>query len=212
MLDVLNQIAYDVVVLGGRLARGAALPKEKDPIYCTDIAALFERVAADGTKSYLTFHYTQDLKTLDPNAQVHLSQFFGRIVAVNGLLAQHTLGQAPTKRPIIAAMLDQILLEALFFTGFFYAYALSRDLLLNRIPAGVGGEQFATLIAQSRADFIAATPYLHDANTALAALTMTTQQLIVEQAKPYEAGQRQINNVYFDAGMAAQTLAVGANS
>jgi hypothetical protein len=220
ILDVLNKIARDVVVAGERLIRGAPIPAGKDAIYCTDIARLFERHAADGSTKYLTFHYTQDLKTLDPNAQVHLSQFFGRIVAVNGLLAGHNSGQNPdqnpgqnlgqlsTKRSVITAMLDQILLESLFFTGFFNAYSLSADLLAGRISAAPAGVQFAAMIEQSRGDFVDATPYLHDAAHAFTSMSMTTQQLIVMVEKPYEDGQRHINDVYFDKSMAAQMQAV----
>ena len=202
-LAVVNRIARDVLVGRDSLQRGTALAAM--PIYCDSIARLFQRAAGAGAMSYLSYCYSPDLQSMDPNAQLHLSQFYGRIAALNTALTS-----ASPDMEEVAVMLDKTLLDALFFTGFFSSYALSTDLLTRQITAEAAGAQFQALIDRSKADFAGASAYLYNPERAFGSLPMTTQPLLIEAAKPFEAGQTTRNGVYFDTEMAAQLQAHAA--
>jgi len=211
ILTVLARIARDTLLVGDILRRGEDLPQMKGevgthPIYCRDIEALFERTEPDGTKAYLSYAYTTDLKTMDTRTQVHLSQFFGRIMALNTLLSSANPKLRDARVGAVPAMLDRILLEALCFKGFFSSFAISRALLTCQNPDRGMLAQFEALVARTKADLADACPHLHDAGTAFQALPIVNQSLMVELGKRYEAGQILINGVYFDAKMGAHVL------
>jgi hypothetical protein len=216
-LAVLHRIAGDVRLVSEILQSGASLPKLEGPvgsvpIYCKDIEALFERIGPDGRKTYVTYSYTQDLKSMDPNAQVHLSNFFGRIVALNTMLTSRDPALTPAKAASMQAMLDRIYLEALFFKSFFSAYDLSQRLLINKVHPQEAQRALEALINRTKADYAEANDYLIDCDQAFARLPMTSQPLIVEVAKPHEAGQVVVNGVYFDCAMGKKMIAHAARS
>lgn len=211
-LIVLHRIVRDALLVGDILRRTGKLPQIAGPagtvpIYCRDIETLFEIAYSDGTKGYRTYHYTHDLNTMDPRAQLHLSQFFGRVMALNMLLS----APEPTMRagpgPAVRAMLDRILLEALCFKGFFSGFAITRTLLTTQNPDRDMLAAFEGLVARTKADLAAASPYLDDADTAFQALPLVNQSLIVELTKCYEVGQIVVNGVYFDAKTGAHVVA-----
>lgn len=211
MLTVLHRIARDAVLVGDILRRGAPLPVLAGevgavPIYCRDIAGLFEKTEPDGSKRYQAYYYTNDLKTMDPRAQLHLSQFFGRVMALNTLLMSTDPHSMTTRAKAVPKMLDRILLEAMCFKGFFSGFAVTRALLTAATPDQHMVAQLQALVTRTKADLSAAEPYLHDAKTAFETLPMVSQSLIVEVSKPYEDGQVGINGVYFDAATGAQLV------
>lgn len=216
-LAVFHRIARDVRVVSEILRRGAPLPKLDGaigsvPIYCKDIEALFERAGPDGRKTYLTYSYTQDMKSMDPNAQVHLSNFFGRIVALNTFMTSSDPALTPVKAVSMQATLDRIFLEALFFKSFFSAYDLSQRLLTGKIQALEARRDLQALVDQTKADYTKASGYLTDCDQAFARLPMTSQPLLVEVAKPYEVGQLGVNGVYFDCEMGKKMIAHAGRS
>lgn len=210
-LAVLHRIARDIRLVSDILQQGASLPKLDGasgtvPIYCKDIETLFQRIGADGRKTYLTYAYTQDLKTMDPNAQVHLSNYFGRIVALNQILTSSDPGLTPAKAASMQEMLDRVYLETLFFKGFFSAFDLSQRLLTGNIHPQEAQRDLQALIDQTKADYAKASNYLTDCDRAFARLPMTSQPLLTEIAKPYEPGQLAVNGVYFDCAMGKKMM------
>ncbi len=206
VLTVLQRIARDTVLVGDILRLGLDLPLidgpvGAHPIYCRDIEALFQTVADDGGKAYLSFAYSADLTAMDPRAQAHLSRFFGQIIACNTLLNKRD----PKLAKQIGAMLDQILLEALWFKGFFSGFAVSRALLTSPAPDRRMVKQLETLVARTKADLAGAVGVLHDAGAAFSILPRVTLSLIVELVKPYDTEQSVLNGVCLDT-KAAQIL------
>lgn len=203
VLTVLHRIARDTVLVGDILRLGLDVPPQNGsqdgpvgayPIYCRDIEALFQTVAEDGGKAYLSFAYSTDLTAMDPRAQAHLSRFFGRIIACNTLLAKRD----PKLVTQIGAMLDQILLETLWFKGFFSGFAVSHALLTSDRPDRRMVVQLEALVARTKADLAAAVGVLHDAGAAFANLPRVTLSLIVELVKPYDTAQSVLNGVCLD--------------
>lgn len=203
VLTVLHRIARDAVLVGDILRLGldvppldgpVAAPVGAYPIYCRDIEALFQTVAEDGGKAYLSFAYSKDLTAMDPRAQAHLSRFFGSIIACNTLLNKRD----PKLGKKIGTMLDQILLEALWFKGFFSGFALSHALMNSPTPARGMVVQLEALVARTKADLAGAVGVLHDAGAAFASLPRVTLSLIVELVKPYDIEQSVLNGVCLD--------------
>lgn len=211
ILTVLHRITRDAVLVGDILRRGAPVPQIAGevgtvPIYCRDIEGLFEETKTDGTKAYRSYHYSNDLKTMDPNAQLHLSQFFGRVMALNTLLTTTDPKLHAARAKAVPKMLDRILLEALCFKGFFSGFTVTRALLTAANPDRAMVAQFEALVERTKADLGAAGAFLHDATAAFQALPIVNQSLIVELTKCYEEGQVAINGVYFDAKTGATLL------
>jgi|GEM_PF-2326327 len=199
VLTVLHRISRDTVLVGDILRLGYDVPPLDGPvgaypIYCRDIEALFQTVAEDGGKAYLSFAYSTDLTAMDPRAQAHLSRFFGRIIACNTLLNKRD----PKLAKQIGAMLDQILLEALWFKGFFSGFAVSHALLNSPTPDRRMVAQLDALVARTKADLAGAVAVLHDAGAAFASLPRVTLSLIVEMVKPYDTEQSVLNGVCLD--------------
>ncbi|WP_155947137.1 hypothetical protein [Pseudorhodobacter ferrugineus] len=211
ILTVLHRIARDALLVGDIMRRGAPLPDVAGevgtvPIYCRDIEGLFETLTADGSKRFQSYYYTNDLATMDPRAQLHLSQFFGRVMALNTLLTTTDPSLRAAQAKAVPKMLDRILLEALCFKGLFSGFAVTRALLTRAAPDSQMVAQFEALVARTKADLAATSPYLHDSATAFETLPMVNQSLIVELSKRYEEGQIAVNGVYFDAATGAQMV------
>lgn len=211
VLTVMQRIARDAALVAGLLRQGAPVPQVAGPvggvpIYCQGIEALFEKANDDGSTSYRSYYYTNDLKTMDPKAQQHLCQFFGRVKAVNTVLTAAPDKQRAARMQAVPGLLDSILVEALYFKGFFSAFALSRTLLTTPQPSQTTLDEYAALVARTKADLAAAAPHLHDAAAAFQALPNANPSLLVELTKAYEAGQVVINGVYFDAASGAHLL------
>ena len=203
VLTVLHRIARDAVLVGDILRLGLdvppldgplAAPVGAYPIYCRDIEALFQTVAEDGGKAYFSFAYSTDLTAMDPRAQAHLSRFFGRIIVCNTLLNKRD----PKLAKQIRTMLDQILLEALWFKGFFSGFAVSHALMNSPAPERRMVVQLEALVARTKADLAGAVGVLHDAGAAFASLPRVTLSLIVALVKPYDTEQSVLNGVCLD--------------
>ncbi|WP_127045596.1 hypothetical protein [Pseudorhodobacter sp. E13] len=188
ILTVIQRIAGDAKRVAELLQQGALQPwggGGHAPIYCQGIERLFKLANTDGSTSYRSYYYTEDLKTMDPKAQLHLSQFFGRVMAVNTVLTAAPDKQRAARMQAVPGVLDSILVEALYFKGFFSAFAISRSLLTTPQPGQTTLAEYAALIARTKADLAAAAPQLHDAAAAFAALPKGNPSLLVELIKAY---------------------------
>ena len=165
------------------------------PIVHAETEPLFSEKNSAGEVVYNHYHFTDDMSDLDPNAQLHLMQLFGQILAFNELL----------EHPGVETRLDWIASNACFFERYFARADLSTAIL-----TGQKGEN----VQQQLQDVV-------DADAArigdvLAALFDTTQHealvprkrvpLIVAIGKPYEDGQKSINGVYFSAQAAPAVM------
>ena len=79
------------------------------PITHAEGEMLFSETSKGGDTVYNHYHFTDDMQKMDPEAQIHLMQLFGQIIAFNEMLAH----------PGVEKRLDWIAANASFFERFF---------------------------------------------------------------------------------------------
>ena len=78
------------------------------PITHAEGEMLFSETSKGGDTVYNHYHFTDDMQKMDPEAQIHLMQLFGQIIAFNEMLAH----------PGVEKRLDLIAANASFFERF----------------------------------------------------------------------------------------------
>ncbi len=107
-----------------------------------DPAPLFQTEDRNGEILQAVFHYSKDLRGMDPDAQLHLMLFFGNLHAVSAILSAP---EPAILRPAAIAMLDQIMAKAVFFERFFARLDISMDILLSRVSGDEVGQKARAL-------------------------------------------------------------------
>lgn len=209
----MTRIGEEARALAALVHGGAAMPAvkgdpaENGPIATSDIPGLFENRKADGTKAYDFHHYTNDLKSMDPNAQVDLMRFFGDAVALNTLIARCD------RRPVADDVLESAtrLLDRIAVSAFFFARFLARRDVTTMALTGSG----------TREDIARAMDVLRAGDRAqVAKLTLfhgdSLEKNLPQPSIPFclfagrqpESGEKFINGVWFPAAEGAQLLQV----
>lgn len=166
-----------------------------------DPAPLFELAGPDGNTNRAVFHYTHDLKSLDPDAQVHLMMFFGNLHAVTTLLE----AKDPTLNAAAIAMLDQVIAKAVFFERFFARLEITMDLLLARLPKDKIAQKSQDLAAEDQTRALAASEAMAEPGKISTYVPADDIPFLISAEGPGE--MQPINGVPFPPDMAEQVLA-----
>lgn len=164
------------------------------PISHSETEKLFTEANASGETVFNHYHFSEDMTQLDPEAQIHLMQFFGQLTAYNELL----------EHPDVERRLDWITANAAFFERYFARADVSTALLNNRPDVEVAHLQNDVEAAdRKRLKQVAANMF----NPGIDALVpRPAVPYMVAMGKPFEDGQRFINGVYFSAQSAPAVM------
>lgn len=165
------------------------------PITHADAEKLFCEVNKAGETVFNHYHFTEDMNQLDPEAQIHLMQLFGQIIAFNEML----------EHPGVEKRLDWISANSSFFERFFARAEVSTDILMNRAEAEIEKKMQALKVGdKARVQQILKS--LFDPSEIGNLVPRQTIPMMVAMGKPYEEGQKFINGVYFSAQAAPAVM------
>ena len=184
-------IADQAMANAKAIAAGAPL----SPIEHAETEALFAERDSAGTVVYNHYHFTDGTSELDPNAQLHLMQLFGQVLAFNELL----------DHPGIETRLDWIIANACFFERFFARAELSTALLTGTPDAQLQS-QLQDILDADKKRIDETQSALFDPAQRAALLPRRSIPLMVAIGKPFEEGQEFINGVYFSAQAAPAVM------
>ena len=178
------------------MANAIALRKGRSlaPITHAKTETLFAETNATGETVFNHYHFTDDMNQIDPEAQIHLMQLFGQIIAFNEML----------EHPGVEKRLDWIVANAAFFERFFARAEVSTALLMNR-----PGKEVANMLKvvetgdQKRLQHVVANMFEPGIE---ALVPRPTVPYMVAMGKPHEEGQKFINGVYFSAQAAPAVM------
>ena len=165
------------------------------PIEHAETEPLFSEKNSTGDVVYNHYHFTDDMSGLDPNAQLHLMQLFGQILAFNELL----------EHPGVERRLDWIAANACFFERYFARADLSTAILTGQTGQDVQ-QQLQHVVDADAARVRNVLAALFDASQHEALVPRRSIPLMVAIGKPYEEGQQSINGVYFSAQAAPAVM------
>lgn len=161
----------------------------------TETETLFAEKNDAGETIYNHYHFTEDMNQLDPEAQVHLMQFFGQVLTFNELL----------NHPGVEKRLDWIVANASFFERFFARADVSTDILLGRPTEDIERKMRALV----EADLTRINQVLSAMFDPAALSTLVPRQkfpFMAAVTMPFEEGQKFINGVYFSAQAAPAVM------
>ena len=170
-----------------------------DLIRNSDCEALFVETDALGHDSFQHFHYTDDFRALDPNAQVDLMVLFGDVARVNAILAPFAgTSVAPPAARLVKEIADRIIATACFFEAFFSRFDVSTDILLGRTSDSALSERMAALGADDRIRYDRAQSRLSDPSKDVTRLApRRIPPFVISAGLRYDRGQTFVNGVYF---------------
>ena len=177
------------------LAQALRTKRPLMPIIHAEAEKMFSETNAAGDTVFNHYHFTDDMNQLDPEAQIHLMQFFGQIIAFNEML----------EHPGVERRLDWISANASFFERFFARAEVSTDILTNR-PATEVDAKLQSLKAADKARVQQILKSLFDPSQIATLVPRQTIPMMVAMAKPHEEGQKFINGVYFSAQAAPAVM------
>lgn len=156
---------------------------------------LFRETNAAGETVFNHYHFTDDMNQIDPEAQIHLMQLFGQIIALNEML----------EHPGVEKRLDWISANASFFERFFARAEISTDMLKNR-PETEITPKLQVIKAADRARVQQVVKTLFEPALIANLVPRQTIPFLVAMGKPQEEGQKFINGVYFSAQAAPAVM------
>jgi hypothetical protein len=170
-----------------------------------DIAAyekLFEHVDDAGKVLFSTYYFTQDIKSLDPDAQYQLSLVHRNVLHFNLLASRLSGSGARGALETLAPPLDVILAKTAYFSHCFRSYTIVRGILsramdntaLNR---AMQAHRVGWAAAMDRARSLMLNPDMLRIYAPRA-----EPSLLVSAAGPYQPGQRVIDGVVFPPDLA----------
>ena len=165
------------------------------PISHADTESLFSEKNATGETVYNHYHFTDDMTQLDPEAQIHLMQLFGQVLAFNEML----------EHAGVERRLDWIVANASFFERFFARANFSTELLTHNGANDVDVKLNA-ILGDDKARFDQMLPAMFEPDSIVSLMPRSTIPLMVAMGKPYEDGQQFINGVYFSAQTAPAVM------
>jgi len=165
------------------------------PIAHAETETLFSEKNSAGEVIYNHYHFTDDMSDLDPNAQLHLMQLFGQILAFNELL----------EHPGVETRLDWISANACFFERYFARADLSTAILTGQTGEDVQ-RQLQDVVDADATRIREVQSALFDAMQHETLVPRSRVPLMVAIGKPYEEGQKSINGVYFSAQAAPAVM------
>lgn len=176
-------------------AKAIAEGNPVSPIEHAKTETLFSERNSAGTVIYNHYHFTDGTSELDPNAQLHLMQLFGQVLAFNEM----------SEHPGIETRLDWIIANACFFERFFARADLSTA-LLSGSPDAQLQDKLQDILDTDKARIDKTQSALFDPTKRAALLPRPSVPLMVAVAKPFEEGQKFINGVYFSAQAAPAVM------
>ncbi len=183
-----------------------------DLIRNADCEELFVETDALGHDSFQHFHYTDDFRSIDPNAQVDLMVLFGDVARVNAILAPFAGSSvaSPAAR-LVNEIADRIIATACFFDAFFSRFDVSTDILLGRTSGRALAERMAALGAEDRTRYDRAQSRLSDpAKDATRLAPRRIPPFVISAGLRYGRGQTFVNGVYFPTEAAQVILGQSA--
>lgn len=179
------------------MANAIALHKERPlkPITLAKTETLFAETNSAGETVFNHYHFTADMNQLDPEAQIHLMQLFGQLIAFNEML----------EHPGVERRLDWIVANASFFERFFARAEVSTDMLMNR-PENEVAQKLQVLKAADKARIQQVQKSLFEPTEIATLVPRQNIPFMVAMGKPHEEGQKFINGVYFSAQAAPAVM------
>lgn len=169
---------------------------------------LFVETDSLGHDSFQHFHYTDDFRSIDPNAQVDLMVLFGDIARVNGILAPFAGSSValPAVR-LVSDVADRILATACFFDAYFSRFDVSTDILLKRTSGRALAERMSAIGAEDRVRYDRAQTRLFDPSRDISRLApRRIPPFVIAAGIRYDRFQTFVNGVYFPAEAAQIVL------
>jgi hypothetical protein len=169
------------------------------PISVAGYEKLFEHVDDAGRVLFSTYYFTQDVKSLDPDAQYQLSLIHRNVLHFNLLTSR---SGALCALEALAPPLDVILAKTAYFSNCFRSYAIVRGILSRQMDnktlnKAMQAHQAGWMAAMKRAQSCMVNP---DMFTTYA--PMSQPSLIVSADAPFREGQRVIDGVVFPPDLA----------
>ena len=155
---------------------------------------LFVEKNAEGETVFNHYHFSEDMNQLDPEAQIHLMQFFGQIITFNDLLEHKG----------VERRLDWITANAVFFERYFARADVSTAMLMNH-PESAIAKTMESIVSEDRSRMKTTLKNMFEPGID-ALVPRSTVPFMVAMGKPYEEGQQFINGVYFSAQAAPAVM------
>lgn len=185
------------VIAEQAMANAAALRNQTamSPITHAKTEKLFAETNAAGDTVFNHYHFSQDMNQLDPEAQIHLMQFFGQIIAFNEML----------EHPGVERRLDWLIANAFFFERYFARADVSTALLQNR-PKGETDQSLHAITTADELRIQRIHASMFEPHTFENIIPRPAIPFMIAVGKPYEEGQKFINGVYFSAHTAPAVM------
>jgi hypothetical protein len=204
LIDAMQTIFDDASALADAIRRGGSLPASTptephlSPIRCSASETLFEHPNEAGDKQYTTYHFTKDFKTVSAAAQYNLYVMYSRIYVANILadkLSNKTSSVAENAE--LRNAIDEALAKSAYYINYFRSYALSADILMNRI----GDENLQKALDEHGKDWVrnmdAAKRAMFQPERLLELVPDRQPVFVFAVSEPYQDGQTVINGVHF---------------
>ncbi len=213
LLAKMTSVVSDASKLTKRIKAGRIMPViHRDPerglINLQKTEDLFKFLDKDGVETFQFYHYSTDLKSINPNAQIDLMKFFGDIIKLN-TIAYPFSGKRLDEQTmhIVSGLLDRITVQAYFFECFLEGTDLATKILTGKISkenvhaeTKRQGEVFMNRGLSLRKNLFRPDQF---------AGLSPRQDIPYPMAlgRPYEEGQTFINGVFFGMEKAKMLLA-----
>lgn len=207
IIRAMDRIFAQAASLSAQVRAGSPLvmpgPGDVGPIDLTDYAKLFERINGEGAVLFSTYYFTQDVKSLDPDAHYQLSLIHQKATMLNLMLT----GGTHAGDSALAPLLDAVLVKSAYFGSIFKGYnivtgILSRSLDSAALNLAMDRQRARWEAAMTRARAEMLNPAM------LRAHAPTPEPMLILSAEgPYQDGQRVIDGVVFSPDMAKVLLA-----
>lgn len=160
---------------------------------------LFEHVDDVGNLLFSTYYFTQDIKSLDPDAQYQLSLIHQKALQFNMLMSRGQFHDSEA----LAPLLDSLLVKSAYFGHCFKSYTIVAGILSGRLDnaalnAATQAHHAGWAAAMNRAKAAMLNPA-----TLLAHAPMREPALLLSTSGPYQDGQRVIDGAVFAPELAA---------
>ena len=162
------------------------------------INRFFETVAKDGSAGYQIYYYTQDMKSLDPLAQVNLAKLVSQAIIVNGLANQmitSTLTNGEGGLLIVAV--DRIIVMTTYLKHSLHGSALSTDLLLSRLQSEQATAKTMEFIESYKESVKRAMLMMVRPASFSKLAPYQNPRFLIEVTMRHHEGQQFVNGVYF---------------